>query len=94
MNFLKGMGILYTVWAFGRIDKEDAPLTVLGDALSSFLRDPDDTTVPLSLLDERSLKADKKKDLWTTYQPRIWTPRPKRWFHAASWRRWLFSFLL
>jgi hypothetical protein len=86
------MAVLYTVLLFHHAKDDDIPLTVLGDVLASFLKVPDDRTIGLNLLNEKTLKRDPS--LWGVQKTRQWKMRPRRWLRTASWKRWLSSFLL
>lgn len=69
---------------------DSEPLVTLGDALASFLDEPDPTT-------QGNCTATK-----THFMSRTWTKEPKpwvtqqqlQWFKNASWKRWLICNLL
>ncbi|CAH0026486.1 unnamed protein product [Clonostachys rhizophaga] len=63
------------------------PLVTLGDALSSFLADPDSTTQGACLLS----KADIKTGLWANgeIKSKYWFNEPHRWYQTPSRTRWL-----
>ena len=60
------------------------PLLTVGDAIASFLNEPDLATKNICLTDKKIFR----KKLW---QKRIltWKPKRHRWFRAASITRWL-----
>ncbi|KAE8449001.1 hypothetical protein EG329_008589 [Mollisiaceae sp. DMI_Dod_QoI] len=60
------------------------PLATIGDALSSFLQEPDPATRNMCLVTNSSFKS---KD-WTSQHPGLWQPKRRRWFEAASIGRW------
>jgi hypothetical protein len=62
-------------------------LVTLGDAVASFLNDPDPTTAGMCM----STKKDVFKvgqDL-STYPAKPWSPKRHFWFNAVSLKRWL-----
>ncbi|KAK3403324.1 hypothetical protein B0T20DRAFT_429618 [Sordaria brevicollis] len=63
------------------------PLVTLGDAITSFLTDPDPVTRGACLLS----KDDVKKGNWASgaSQPKHWVPKPHRWFQTPSSPRWI-----
>lgn len=67
----------------------DQPLVSSGDAIASFLDNPDPTTVNMCL-------ADKYKFIENDWVPgpRPWEPKRRRWFASASTKRWLTCNLL
>ena len=92
---------LTVVYAF---DKDDPPLLTMGDAISSFLNDPDDVSQGMCLI-----SASKIKGLESAYgplRPTQWQVPPdmkvvqypgdvrQRWSKAVSSRRWFVCLLL
>jgi hypothetical protein len=77
-----------TAWKLWRLDN---PLLVtVGDAASSFLEHPDETTRDYCLMDRSSVKAWKKRKIGVKmYKP----PKVVRFFRAASILRWLSTLL-
>lgn len=67
-------------------------LVTIGDAISSFLENPDPTTIGHCLLDEQSLI--KTESLSQDPDPKEWKPQQKRVFHAASKRHWVICIFL
>ncbi|KAL1842642.1 hypothetical protein VTJ49DRAFT_4553 [Mycothermus thermophilus] len=65
------------------------PLATLGDAIASFLEDPDPTTRGACLLS----KADVRRGCWPPFaaQARYWVPREHFWFRSVSGPRWAVS---
>lgn len=68
------------------------PVVTLGDAIASFLRDPDPSTRQNALLTKLNLRS--KMGDWDFTQGKYWAPtRGTRWFRTASTTQWLiFSF--
>ncbi|KAI0134218.1 hypothetical protein BJ170DRAFT_190905 [Xylariales sp. AK1849] len=68
----------------------------LGDAIASFMRDPDPTTKDMCLATKHDFVSRR---LWSKHwvkqwpspsrEPREWRPEPKLWMSAASLKRWL-----
>lgn len=80
-NLVKTICMIITVW------KERAgTLVTLGDAISSFLNDPDSATAGCCLAD----KDDFKTRNWylLTSVTKKYVPKRYSWFRAASLRRW------
>ena len=94
-NFLKLLCMLYTV------QSHNVPtLVTIGDAISSFLEDPDPTTVGYCTLSKSDVDKDRK---WSkrafngTYQavpaqPRPWIAKHHFWFSGASKTRWFICY--
>lgn len=70
------------------------PLVTLGDAIASFLCDPDPSTRQNSLLTKLNLR--RKMGDWDFTEGKYWAPtRGTRWFRTASNTQWLtFAFFL
>ena len=80
-NLLKTICMIVTVWK-----EKSATLVTLGDAISSFLDDPDPTTAGCCLAD-KSTFTSKKWQLSSTLTKKYVLQR-HRWFRSASIRRW------
>ncbi|KAF2675503.1 hypothetical protein BT63DRAFT_475106 [Microthyrium microscopicum] len=91
-NFCKCTVILYTAMRYAKVQGKREPITVLGDALASFLTDVDDETKSLSLLDKKTIQSTRS--VWSSQAFRPWSARPKLYFRAASFRRWLVTYSL
>ncbi len=63
------------------------PLVSLGDAISSFLRDPDPTTRGSCLMS----KPDVWQGRWGLREAKYWVPRDHYWFNSPSLPRWIFA---
>jgi len=65
------------------------PLVTLGDAVASFLADPDPNTRHACLLS----KSDVAQRRWGLQEPKSWVPprRDPAWFRSASAGRWLLT---
>lgn len=62
-------------------------LVTIGDAITSFLDDPDPTTAGICLATKRDIW--KGKGLWKDQGAKHWIPKRHFWFRAASVKRWL-----
>lgn len=64
------------------------PLVTLGDAITSFLRDPDPATRDQCML----TKQDIQHGRWGHGDAKTWLPtKDRRWFRSPSIPRWLFT---
>ncbi|KAL8840422.1 MAG: hypothetical protein Q9176_003920 [Flavoplaca citrina] len=84
-NFVKAACMIVIVYRH-----DDTPLITLGDAIASFLDDPDSTTQGNCVAPGDSFKQCK----WTqhrrwTRQPRPWATKKAYWFSSSSWKRWI-----
>lgn len=62
------------------------PLATLGDAIASFLEEPDPTTQGACLLS----KTDVWQGRWVPHPgPKYWVPKDHYWLRAVSFPRWL-----
>ncbi|KAL8391994.1 hypothetical protein RB595_002271 [Gaeumannomyces hyphopodioides] len=77
--------VLFTVLAFLKT-ADFRPLATLGDAVSSFLRDPDATTTDACLM----TKTDVWQRRWGLREAKYWVPATHYWFQSASLPRWAF----
>ncbi|RKL27833.1 hypothetical protein BFJ72_g12843 [Fusarium proliferatum] len=66
-----------------------SPLVTLGDALSSFLADPDVSTHNSCLI----TKEEIKKGLWGDREGKYWYAKTSRWFNVPSFNRWAIWFM-
>lgn len=78
-----------------RDDADGTVLYTLGDAIASFMRNPDPATVDMCLatkddfIRRRSWKSNLVEQPFTlNREPREWEGRRKFWFMAARKRRW------
>ncbi|KAM0424611.1 hypothetical protein ACHAPT_010137 [Fusarium lateritium] len=60
------------------------PLVTLGDALASFLSDPDPSTQDSCLIN----KAEIEKGFWGEREAKYWFTQSCRWYHIPSYKRW------
>ena len=86
INLLKCILISYT-W-FYHSSPKDRPLTNVGDAICSFLQDPDKTTRGLGIVSKQQIS--KNDSIWRRPGAHEYQYKRTRWFHAVSWRRWVF----
>ncbi|EJT77174.1 hypothetical protein GGTG_07086 [Gaeumannomyces tritici R3-111a-1] len=77
--------VIFTVLAFLKT-ADFRPLATLGDAVSSFLRDPDATTTDACLM----TKTDVWQHRWGLREAKYWVPATHYWFQSASLPRWAF----
>ena len=82
--------VVAMIWVLLRIDAERI-LTCVGDAASSFLKQPDMMTMGMCLANKRTIDS-----FWTTPgAPRLYDDRSRsRWGQAISRKRWICFFLL
>lgn len=90
MNYCKCLCILYTAIRYSK--RSDLPLSVLGDALMSFLKHPDKYTRGMALVSLKDLQ--RKAETWNNPTPRQWHPVRSRWASAASRKRWFSTLTL
>ena len=99
-NATKALCMLFTF----RCQKSQ-PLVTLGDAIESFVKDPDQNTGGMCLASKEIFdNAGKNKinHIWLdslqkpawTARPMVWTARRHRWFSSASLKRWLMCNIL
>jgi hypothetical protein len=101
LNFSKTV-VMICIWAMRKWqsekqrDPQKVVLYTLGDAISSFMRDPEETTRNMCLAtrdDFRSRRTLKnrlvKEDPAPSQEPREWKNVPRSWMSAASVRRWI-----
>lgn len=69
---------------------EEEPLMAMGDAIASFLRRPDPTTVNMCLASRTDVMAEHN----FSAGPRRWAGKTYRWRHSASRSRRAFTYLL
>ncbi|KAF5025238.1 hypothetical protein F66182_2704 [Fusarium sp. NRRL 66182] len=60
------------------------PLVTLGDALTSFLAEPDASTQDSCLI----TKDEVKRGLWGSREAKYWHVQSNRWFNIPSFSRW------
>ncbi|KAI9770843.1 MAG: hypothetical protein M1839_003038 [Geoglossum umbratile] len=80
-NLVKSVAMFLTVWK-----KQAQPLVTLGDAVSSFLDNPDAATKGMCLLSKSDILGGAWKRRGALKQYR---PVRNFWFRAASLKRWL-----
>ncbi|KAF2430337.1 hypothetical protein EJ08DRAFT_660813 [Tothia fuscella] len=68
------------------------PLLTVGDAIASFLGNPEPRTEGMSLVSKQDVM--KEKNLDTMRSPRVFQSTRERWFRAASKTRWILCILL
>lgn len=72
--------VILTVWKL-----KEPTLVTIGDAVASFLYDPDPTTAGICLSSKSSIQSNK----WKLQPAKPWNPKRHFWFRAASIKRWL-----
>ncbi|KAI0183494.1 hypothetical protein EV127DRAFT_352591 [Xylaria flabelliformis] len=85
LNFVKLLALLFV----------EAVLSTLGDAISSFIQDPDESTKNMCLATKYDfLRKGRILNKWTKKKPdpgahpREWKMSRKRWLSAATWTQW------
>lgn len=71
------------------LKERSQPLVIVGDAISSFLNEPDPATKNVCLADKYFFREEG----WQA-RKMTWLPKRHRWFRAASLTRWLFCNVL
>ena len=84
-NLTKATIMVWTVWKL-----REPTLVTIGDAVASFLEQPDPTTAGICL----STKMDIIKGKWKKKIAKRWAPERHFWFKAASFKRWLTCYIL
>jgi hypothetical protein len=79
-NLVKTSCMMLVVFGYGQMQ----PLMTVGDAIASFLNEPDPATKSMCLAD----KSFFLKEGWQARRIRWW-PKRHRWFRAASLSRWM-----
>lgn len=79
-NLIKVICMSIIVWK-----QDPEPLVTFGDAVASFLEQPDPTTKDISLHGTSRFKSDK---VWDSNVP-LPNSKPSRWYQTISKRRWL-----
>lgn len=79
-NLVKAICMGFIVWK-----RDPEPLVTLGDAIKSFLNQPDPATEGNCVVGKSRFEKSK---VWGRL-PSMWVAGPIRWFRAASIRRWL-----
>ncbi|KAI1208973.1 uncharacterized protein F4807DRAFT_467948 [Annulohypoxylon truncatum] len=106
LNFTK-LSVMLFIWVLRRwqetkrSDEGKTILYTLGDAIASFMRKPDPTTINLGLATKddfirgRTWKSHLVKEpLKLDRNPRRWVKKDKYWFTAGSIRRWVILIFL
>lgn len=71
--------------------KREPTLSILGDAIASFLNQPDQYTKHLGITSKREIVRSDKSWSGSKGLPLPWGSRPSRWHSAATNRRWIFT---
>ena len=79
-NATKATIMILTWWKL-----QTPTMVTIGDAITSFLDDPDQTTAGICLTSKR----DILKGRWKNQGAKRWAPVRHFWFRAASIKRWL-----
>ena len=95
-NATKALCMIFTIRR-----QKSQPLVTLGDAIESFLQDPDQTTGGMCLA-SKEVFGNRNDHIWLdslhktawTASPMEWTARRRRWFSSASLKRWLICNIL
>lgn len=102
LNFFK-TGVMLIVWWMrkyqwaARKDHEKHVVYTLGDAIRSFVRNPETKTEDMCLADISDFRRRRnrksrfvKPELVLSKEPRKWEEQKRHWAAAASVRRWVF----
>lgn len=97
--------VMFSVWytrlrdahkaTIAQRSKDDAVLYTLGDAIASYMRDPDKSTIAMCLATrhdfkrKRDMKFRSRLVMKPVTEPREWEPRSMFWKSAASLNRWI-----
>ena len=79
-NVIKGVTMLFVLWK-----ANEPPLVTTGDCTTSCLQDLDDNTAGMCLLDKRKVTDGQWESAGNAHH---WDSRRRRWFAAASAKRW------
>ncbi|KAK5690752.1 hypothetical protein LTR97_011913 [Elasticomyces elasticus] len=75
--------------------RDNRSLATVGDAIASFLQEPDDTTTGLDFASAREFGNTKPWSLLADAElrkaRRTWLYQPSKWFETASLRRWVLT---
>ena len=83
-NLVKACCMVITV-----VRSREPTLVTLGDAVDSFLRIPDPTTMGICFADRRYIKREWSRDGWRA-EPRQWKQKGvQRWWTSVSKTRWI-----
>ena len=74
-----------TIMILTFVKLREPTLVTIGDAIASFLDEPDPTTAGICL----STREDIRKGKWKNQPAKQWVPKRHFWFKAASIKRWL-----
>jgi len=101
LNFVKA-AVMLSVWSLRKWqakvqkDPEKEVLYTLGDAIASFMRQPDSTTIDMAMMTKEDFLTRRtwqsrftKLPPAAEKGPRKWKSEPKLWMKAASVKRWL-----
>ncbi|KAK5045445.1 hypothetical protein LTR84_009309 [Exophiala bonariae] len=84
-NFIKATAMIITLYSC-----DEMPLVTLGDAIASFLAEPDPVTSGNCLLSKEELGTSEG---WYP-RARAWKATRRRWFNSASKKRWMLCNIL
>jgi hypothetical protein len=83
-NIIKGVIMLYMA-----ITAAEPPMLTTGDAVASFLHQPDSITLRKCLVTEKEFQLKNRGPLHgKPYEPLAYSAKPKRWCSAVSRSRW------
>ena len=99
LEFSLGLAVFVTcanlfkaiVMCFIAFGIKERPLMTIGDAISSFMEQPDHFTDNMCLLSKA--KAEQNPRRWSA-KPSFYKDKRKRWFNASSLRRWILCLFL
>jgi len=83
-NLIKACSMIMTI-----VRSREPTLVTLGDAVDSFLRAPDPTTVGICFADRRFIEREWRRG-WRTTGPRQWKQNAvQKWWTSVSKTRWI-----
>ncbi|KAL2129970.1 hypothetical protein VTI74DRAFT_7059 [Chaetomium olivicolor] len=88
--FLNSIAFVATASVLFKRPSYFRPLATLGDAISSFLEDPDPTTQGACLLSKNEVLQGR----WPLTQAKYWVPKNHYWVRSVSFPRWLITLFI
>jgi hypothetical protein len=88
--FSNGVQFLFVLWAL--LMRDFDPIITTGDAIASFMADPDPSTIKQGILSVFDVRK-RKRPGDCEYSAKPWEPHRFRWYRAVSVRRWIWTIL-
>ncbi|KAK2616558.1 hypothetical protein QQS21_000601 [Conoideocrella luteorostrata] len=83
---VKALGCIIVLFLLPKSRRD--PLVVSGDAIASFIRNPDKTTIGRCTLDKHKVKTEITVKYVTVAGPTQWVSKPRRWLTAIRTKIW------